>query len=151
MTGGEGGLIRSADVEASWAATPGHHAHSALRVFFHNAGGGVPQGTLGGTIPVVGVPNQVTTIQIFVGRIVGLGGFVSTNTMFRLETFQYVVGHEVGHGVNIVHRLPQQYPPGQLSVMVTQYFMVTSNINDPAWNNIPHTYAMTDEGQIQVR
>ncbi len=70
---------------------------------------------------------------------------------FDDEKTRQTIGHEVGHGVNIVHRFPSQYPPGPLSVMVTGYFMVTSNINDPAWNNIPHNYDATDEQQIQVR
>jgi len=74
----------------------------------------MPQGVLGRTIPVVGVPNQVTTIQIFVDRILGLGGYVSTNTTFRLETFKYVVGHELGHGVHVCHSAcrPQSCPDG---------------------------------------
>jgi len=70
---------------------------------------------------------------------------------FDDEKTRQTIGHEVGHGVNIVHRFPSQYPPGPLSVMVTGYFMVTSNINDPAWNNIPHNYDATDEQQIRVR
>ncbi|RMG52704.1 MAG: hypothetical protein D6723_08365, partial [Acidobacteria bacterium] len=96
--------------------TPGHRAQSALGVIFDNAGTNVPSSRLGMTIPVVGVPNQVTSIIIYVNHILNLGGFVSTNTMFRLETFKYVVGHELGHGVHICHSacVSQSCPDGAM-------------------------------------
>lgn len=79
---------------------------------------------------MVGTPNQVTTIQIFVNRILELGGYISTETMFRLETFKYVVGHELGHGVHVCHSgcMPESCPDGA-AVDPTPPLVVCSGTN----------------------
>jgi len=117
--------------------------------------GGRGPGRIFGRVTAVGSPNaQTGPVEIYT-LFIRLASPPNNNTTnvdpFDDEKTRQTIGHEVGHGVNIVHRFPSQYPPGTLSVMVTGYFTVTSNINDPAWNNIPHTYDTTDKGQIQVR
>jgi hypothetical protein len=98
--------------------TPGHRSQSALGIIFDNADPSVPAMRLGITIPLPLTPNEVTSITIYVNNIRNLGGHVATNTGFQRETFQYVVGHELGHGVHICHSdcQPQNCPPDGATV-----------------------------------
>jgi hypothetical protein len=84
-------------------------------------------------------PNGIQLIRIYIKSI--RGASPPNNNLVSVDSFDDVairhnVGHEIGHGINMPHRDP--YLP--LSVMIRFYLQTTSNINDPAWNNVPHNY-----------
>lgn len=130
---------------------PNHFNQQGLMVI----DGGRGPGGIFGEVTAVGSPNaQTGPVRIYT-LFIRLASPPNNNDItvdpFDDEKTRQTIGHEVGHGVSINHRTVQQYPPGQLSVMVTGYFSQTTNVNDPAWNNIPHNYDATDQQQIQVR
>jgi hypothetical protein len=73
------------------------------------------------------------------------------------------IGHEVGHGVHVIHwnKDPNNVPlcpeaplfaDRNLTVMVgCNWFHQTSDVNDTRWNNIPHAYDQIDLGMLRLK
>lgn len=62
------------------------------------------------------------------------------------------IAHEIGHNVAL-DDVPwnSQCPPHADTVMATQYFSQTTNLNDCAWTHIPHGFRASDLLLLKVR
>lgn len=76
----------------------------------------------------------------------------STTDNFDSAKLDQTIAHEIGHNLTIDHvDWNQACPPYADTVMVTNYFLKTSNGNDCAWNHIPYLYSLVDIGNLRVR
>jgi hypothetical protein len=123
---------------------PGHNDQRCLTVFrleqfrqdamgetFHTEP--VPQGGRPGP------PNKVIRIEIYIQSIRSASpphlDQYTEDQPYDDEAIKNNVGHEVGHGVGMVHRFLNDPP---FSVMTIGWLLPPANID--RWNNIPHTY-----------
>jgi hypothetical protein len=84
-------------------------------------------------------------------------GELISDTLDSAKLMQ-TIAHEFGHHLAIddwphpeVSPGVPMCPPVATTVMVTRYFLPTTNANDCAWSNIPHTFDIPDLNQMQVR
>ncbi|GEM_PF-7038614 len=90
-------------------------------------------------------PNNTDRIEIYIQSI----RWASPPNMdrFIVDSFddagiRHVLGHEVGHGINIAHRDYLVSPPPPLSVMIINYITPGGDRQawQQRWNNLPHNY-----------
>jgi hypothetical protein len=108
----------------------------------------------GETYPILGPPVNVIRIIIYtenIRRASPVHSDAVTIDSFDDSKTRQTIGHEIGHGIAIQHWIYNPNIPSRLSVMVAEYFPYTTNPNDPAWNNIPHSYHPDDVSQIRLR
>jgi hypothetical protein len=124
---------------------PGHYSQLAHKVI--DAG----YGSVGvyGYAYVVGPPSgRTNAIEIYVEGIREASPPTPSRTAdepFDDEAIRFTIGHEIGHGISIPHNT------SWTSIMVTEYLPLTTNVNDQAWNNIPHVYDQLDRSYIRLR
>ena len=76
----------------------------------------------------------------------------NTTDIFDSAKLDQTIGHEIGHNLHIDHvGWSQACPPYADTVMVTDYFPVTTDGNNCAWNHIPYLYSLVDIGNLKVR
>jgi hypothetical protein len=123
---------------------PGHFAQQALKVMDANFG----PGTKYGDAFVVGPPTpRSQAIEVYDEFIMSASPIHLDRTTpdpFDVEAVRFIIGHEIGHGIDIVHNL-------NVTVMITQYLPITTSISSPPWNAIPHNYDAADLAQIRLK
>ncbi len=141
----------------SGGAIAGHFFQKALRIIdggYNTANPGVV-GLTSTTTNNPAPPSQVTVITIWTQSIRFLSPPHNTKNQadpVDPEKTNQTVAHEIGHGVSIPHIDVQlQCPLGTPTVMVTNYFQQTTNVNDCAWTHIPHFYASSDMNWLALR
>ena len=128
------------------AVTQGHVAQKALivRQMFLDVSG---NGLFGNTPGCPCTPNGATTIEIYLGEIRSASPTDSSpfieNQPADGEMIRAVVGHEIGHGINMPHVFG-----GTPSLMWEgPAIMNTLNSN---WTNVPHTYGPTELTLLRI-
>jgi hypothetical protein len=123
---------------------PGHFAQQALKVVDANYG----PGGLFGYAYVVGPPTPRTNaIEVYDEFIMSASPANPNSTIvdpFDVAAVRHIIGHEIGHGINIVHNV-------NVTVMVTTYLPITTSLTSPPWNAIPHHYDAADLARIKLR
>jgi hypothetical protein len=134
-------------------------------------GGDSGNGVVGKTpraIPGMVVPNDVSgPIEIFTTTIRKVSPDDNNGTdvdPFDEGKNNQTLAHEIGHGVFIAHWRKQVSNPavdcpdaGPLqpdrapTIMISCWLQMTTDINDPRWNNIPHVYDTTDKNQLRIK
>jgi hypothetical protein len=136
---------------------PGHVTQRALKVIDGGYNTSDP-GVDGVTTTLTGnpaPPAQVTVITIYTQSIRFLSpprNSRNSSDPVDPEKTSQTVAHEVGHGMQLYHiDVQHQCPLGTPTVMVTNYFLQTTNVNDCAWTHIPHFYDVSDFQSFTLR
>jgi hypothetical protein len=90
------------------------------------------------------VPGNVEPLRIFKGTIRFMSPTINDSEIpeqpIDEQKTNQTIGHEVGHAISLTHWfVNNQCPPPFWTVMVTQYFFLSTTMNCN-WSNIPHDY-----------
>ena len=71
--------------------------------------------------------------------------------LYDVLKMRQTLTHKIGHGISISDWNRTQYPNRDLTVMITDWFAPTGDLNDPKWMSIPHHYDADDLEQVRIR
>jgi hypothetical protein len=142
---------------AAGAAMPGHFAQKAVNFVDGGYNSNSP-GTVGLTSTTTNnpaPPSQVIVVTIYTGSIRwGSPPHNSKNTADPVDPDKtnQTLAHEMGHAISFQHiDVAGQCPLVTPTVMVTNYFPQTTDVNNCAWTHIPHVYTTTDMAWLALR